>query len=66
LGIVTCALLVIELVLEASTARHKRVLPGKTSVSRMAASNEQEGIPMSNDNHQGLGSRIHALFAKDR
>jgi hypothetical protein len=32
----------------------------------MAASNEQEGIPMGNDNHQGLGSRIHALFAKDR
>jgi hypothetical protein len=31
----------------------------------MAASNEQEGIPISNDNHQGLGSRIHALFAAD-
>jgi hypothetical protein len=35
---------------EASTARPKRVLPGKTSVSRMAASGDQEDIPMSNDN----------------
>jgi hypothetical protein len=55
-------LLVIEQVLEASTAERKQVLPGKTSVSRMAASSEQEGIPMDNDNHEGLGSRIHALF----
>jgi hypothetical protein len=31
----------------------------------MAASSEQEGIPMSNDKHQGLGSYIHALFAAD-
>jgi hypothetical protein len=58
-------LLVIEQVLEASTAERKQVLPGKTSVSPMAASSEQKGIPMGNDNHQGLGSRIHALFAAD-
>jgi hypothetical protein len=29
----------------------------------MAASGEQEGIPMTNDNHRGLGNRIHAHFA---
>jgi hypothetical protein len=55
---VTCPLLVIKQELEASPARHKRVLAAKTRVSRMAASSEQEGIPMSKDNHQGLGSRI--------
>jgi hypothetical protein len=43
-------LLVIEQVLEASTAERKQVLPGKTSVSPMAAGSEQEGIPVGNDN----------------
>jgi hypothetical protein len=42
---VTCPLLVIEQQLEASTARHKQVLPGKTSVSWMVTSGEQEDIP---------------------
>jgi hypothetical protein len=60
---VTCPLLVIEQVLEASTAENKQVLPGKTSVSRMAASSELKGIPISNDNRQGYGSRIHVRFA---
>jgi hypothetical protein len=43
-------LLVIEQVLEAFTARPKQVLPGKTSVCMLAASSEQEGNPMGNDN----------------